>query len=77
MRTERDVIGEVQLPDDVFYGINTARARENFRITGLTADSDHIVSIAQVKKAAALANADGGSLDRETELATTGMPMRS
>ncbi len=65
MRTERDVIGEVQLPDNVFYGINTARARENFRITGLTADSDHIVSIAQVKKAAALANADGGALDKE------------
>ncbi|MGC8608545.1 MAG: aspartate ammonia-lyase [Thermoplasmata archaeon] len=65
MRTERDVIGEVQIPDNIFYGINTARARENFKITGLTADSDHIVSIAQVKKAAAMANAEAGSLDKE------------
>ncbi len=65
MRTERDVIGEVQIPDDIFYGINTARARENFKITGLTADSDHIISIAQVKKAAALANAEAGSLAKD------------
>ncbi|BAB60502.1 fumarase [Thermoplasma volcanium GSS1] len=65
MRTERDVIGEIQLEDTVFYGINTARAKENFRITGLTSDSDHIVSIAQIKKAAAMANAEAGALDKE------------
>ena len=34
MRTERDSIGEVFLPDDAYYGVQTARAKDNFPMTG-------------------------------------------
>ncbi|AKA48148.1 aspartate ammonia-lyase [uncultured archaeon] len=61
-RTEKDVLGEVTIEDDCYYGVNTYRARNNFRITGLTADSDHIVSYARIKLAAAVANNKGGKL---------------
>ena len=64
-RTERDVIGEVKIEDDVYYGINTYRAIENFRISGLRADSDHIESIVQIKRSAAIANFLGKKLDAE------------
>ena len=64
-RKEKDVIGEVEIDDSKFYGINTLRAMDNFRITGETADSDHIVSIAAIKLAAALANQEGGWLPKE------------
>ena len=33
VRIERDSLGELELPDDVYWGINTARAIENFRIS--------------------------------------------
>ena len=37
-RKERDVIGEVELPDNVYYGVNTFRAMNNFRISGIVED---------------------------------------
>lgn len=64
-RTERDVLGEVIIDDDKYYGVNTARAIDNFKITGTTADSDHIVSVARLKGAAAWANAKGGRLPED------------
>ncbi len=64
-RTERDVLGEVVIDDDKYYGVNTARAIDNFKITGTTADSDHIVSVARLKGAAAWANAKGGRLPED------------
>lgn len=64
-RTEKDVLGDVVIDDSKYYGINTARAVDNFRITGTTADSDHIVSVARLKGAAAWANMKGGKLDSE------------
>ena len=62
-RKERDVLGEVEIPDGELYGVNTMRAMNNFKITGHTADSDHIVSIAQIKRSAAIANFLGKKLD--------------
>jgi len=38
MRTERDLLGEKRLPADAYYGVQTARALENFRISGVTID---------------------------------------
>ncbi len=64
-RMERDVLGEVEIGDDCYYGVNTFRALENFKITGQTADSDHIVSYARIKLAAAVANNKGGKLSDE------------
>lgn len=56
MRIERDFLGEVQLPDQVYYGVQTLRAVTNFSITGHRLCSEFIVALAVVKKAAANAN---------------------
>ena len=65
MRTEHDFLGSLEVPDDVYYGVQTMRAIENFRITGQKLDPDFIVALAQVKKSAALANMDTGRLPHE------------
>ena len=65
MRTEHDFLGELEVPDDVYYGVQTMRAIENFNITGQKLDSDFIKALATVKKAAALANMDTGRLPHE------------
>jgi fumarate hydratase class II/aspartate ammonia-lyase len=64
-RKERDVLGEVSIDDSKYYGVNTVRAMDNFRITGLIADSDHINSMTIIKKAAASANNMGGKLPED------------
>ena len=65
MRTEHDFIGELQVPDDVYYGVQTMRAIDNFKITGQTIDPDFVQAFAKVKKAAALANMATGRLPKE------------
>ena len=65
MRTEHDFLGNLEVPDDVYYGVQTMRAIENFHITGQKLDPDFIVALAQVKKAAALANMDTGRLPHD------------
>ncbi len=64
-RTETDVIGDVKLEDSNYYGINTYRARENFKITGQTADFDHIEAVVTIKRSAAIANRLGGKLPED------------
>src|SRR5258705_335825 len=61
-RTERDPLGELDVPADAYYGIQTERAVENFPISGLRAPSDLVVATILVKKAAAEANAALGRL---------------
>ncbi|MNI22693.1 Aspartate ammonia-lyase [compost metagenome] len=56
VRIERDFLGEKQVPLDVYYGIQTMRALENFPITGYRIHKELIVALAMVKKAAAAAN---------------------
>ena len=60
MRVERDLLGEKAIPDDVYYGVQTARAIENFHISGVPISQypDLIRSLAMVKLAAARANYD-------------------
>ena len=55
-RTERDPLGEYDVPADAYYGIQTARAVDNFRISDLRAPADLIVATVLVKRAAAEAN---------------------
>jgi fumarate hydratase class II len=62
-RTERDPLGEYDVPADAYYGIQTARAVENFRISELRAPSDLIVATVLVKRAAAEANEALGRLE--------------
>ena len=62
-RIERDSLGELNVPSEAYYGVQTARAVENFPISGLRAHPDLIVATILVKRAAAEANAALGRLD--------------
>ena len=64
-RTERDPLGELQVPADAYYGIQTLRAAENFPISGFTASPDLIAATVLIKKAAAEANRTLGRLDAD------------
>ncbi len=64
MRTETDSIGSIQLHDDVYYGIQSYRAQENFPLTDSKMMPEMIISLAEIKKAAAIANGLNGSLDK-------------
>jgi aspartate ammonia-lyase len=64
-RVEHDFIGEKQVSDNAYYGIQTLRALENFQVTGIPVSREplFIKSFAFVKKAAAMANCDCGVMD--------------
>lgn len=62
-RKEHDFLGEVEVPETVYYGIQTVRALENYPSTGVRYDSSLYRAYAMVKKAAALANVEIGRLD--------------
>jgi aspartate ammonia-lyase len=62
-RTESDPLGDLPVPADAYYGVQTARAVENFPISGLRAPADLVVATILVKRAAADANAELGRLD--------------
>jgi aspartate ammonia-lyase len=61
-RTERDPLGELSVPADAYYGIQTARAVQNFPISGLRAPADLVTATVLVKKAAAETNRELGRL---------------
>jgi len=63
-RVETDSLGEVRVPRDAWYGAQTQRAIENFPISGMRAHPEFVRATAQVKLAAARANARLGKLDR-------------
>jgi aspartate ammonia-lyase len=65
-RTEKDSLGTKEIPADVYYGVQTARAVENFPISGLRAHPSLIRAIAMVKEAAAEANRELGLVDAKT-----------
>ena len=62
-RVERDPLGEHAVPAEAYYGIQTARAVENFPISGLRAPGDLVDATVLIKKAAAQANVTLGRLD--------------
>ncbi len=64
-RIERDSVGEKQVPVEAYYGVQTLRAAENFTITGLTIHPQMVTSVAEIKKASAIANFQAGCLDKE------------
>lgn len=65
LRTESDLIGTVELPTDVYYGVNTVRAAENFQLSSSRIEQfpELIEALAIIKQAAAAANRDVGALD--------------
>lgn len=66
-RLEHDFLGEKEISKDVYYGIQTLRAIENFHITGipLKVEPLFVQALGYVKKAAAMANAELGVLDKD------------
>ena len=63
-RTEKDSIGTKDVPQDVYYGVQSLRAAENFHITGLAMHPEIINSLAFIKKAAAITNCETGILEK-------------
>ena len=61
-RREHDILGEVDVPVDVYYGSFTLRARDNFQISNTTIQGSFIETLALVKKASAFANHQLGTL---------------
>jgi aspartate ammonia-lyase len=62
-RVERDPLGELRVPADAYYGVQTQRAVENFPISGLKAPAPLVAATVLVKQACARANAALGRLD--------------
>jgi fumarate hydratase class II len=63
-RVEKDSLGELHVPADAYYGVQTQRAVENFPISGLKQYPAFIWSMAAIKRAAAIVNHDLGLLDK-------------
>src|SRR6516164_8890283 len=64
-RIEKDFLGERELTDDVYYGVQTLRGKDNFHITGIPMSREpyFVKAFGYVKKAAAMANRELGVLD--------------
>ncbi len=64
-RIEKDTMGEMQVPSDRYWGAQTARSLQNFKIGGETMPRELIRALGILKKAAALTNAELGTLPKE------------
>ena len=66
-RTEHDLLGPKEIPIDAYYGVQTARALENFQISGVNTNfyPDYVKAYAMVKLAAARANFDVGRMKKD------------
>jgi aspartate ammonia-lyase len=66
-RIEKDFLGEKQVPENAYYGVQTVRGLENFHITGMPMSREpyFVKAFGYVKKAAAMANRDLGVLDKK------------
>ena len=64
-REEYDSIGARMIPADAYYGVQSLRGAENFRITGRMLHPEFIRAIAEIKKATAMANKEAGVLKPE------------
>src|SRR5216117_3831863 len=73
-RIEHDLLGDLAVPADAYYGVQTARALENFRISGIEMRlyPNFIKGLAMVKLAAARANFETGGFSREILTAIEG-----
>lgn len=66
-RLEHDFLGELEIPADIYYGVQTCRALDNFNVTRIPISSipEFIRSLAWIKKAAAQANAKLGVIPQD------------
>ncbi len=68
-RVEHDYLGPVRVPKSAYWGAQTQRAAENFKVSGLRPFKEYTYSIILIKKAAALANVKAGLMDKKKGLA--------
>lgn len=73
-RIEHDLLGDMEIPMDCYYGVQTRRAVENFKITGVRISHTPamIKALAYVKKAAALANMELGMIGADVAKSIAG-----
>jgi len=64
-RVEKDFLGDLNVPENVYWGIHTQRAVNNFRLSSQKVNPSLIRALAQVKKACGQANAETGFLSPE------------
>ena len=64
-RTESDSMGDKQIPSNVYYGIQTLRAIENFPISGIKPLSTYVDACVLIKKATAIANGELGCIPQD------------
>src|SRR3989344_4367518 len=64
-RTEKDYLGVKKIPSNAYYGIQTQRALDNFRVSGLHLQKSMIYSLAIIKKSAAISNLKDKKLERK------------
>ncbi|MHA1193551.1 MAG: hypothetical protein ACTSP9_14905 [Promethearchaeota archaeon] len=64
-RIEKDILGEIEVPSDAYWGVNTQRAIQNFQISGKVFPQIFIISLAQLKKASLLANMELGLINEK------------
>lgn len=71
MRVEKDMLGELAIEDNLYYGVQTARSLQNFAVSGRSIEDYFylIKCMAFIKKAASLSNYDAGELDQEKKTA--------
>ncbi|MCL4383351.1 MAG: aspartate ammonia-lyase [Candidatus Marsarchaeota archaeon] len=62
---EKDIVGEVIVPSNVYYGVETERALNNYRVSGLHIQREFIQIYALIKKCAAISNMNIGKLDKK------------
>lgn len=65
-RIEKDYLGEMKVPGRAYYGVQTARALENFPVSGQTSLMVFTLAMVSIKKAAAMVNVELGCLDSKT-----------
>jgi len=76
-RIERDSLGELPVPADALYGIQTERARQNFAISQLLPLAPFVTAVVWIKLAAALTHKQTGRLDRSSPTRSCGRRTRS
>ena len=64
-RIEYDLIGSLEIPVSAYYGIQSLRAKNNFNISGRKMNPQFIISLAEIKKAAALTNRKYNNLNKD------------
>ncbi len=65
MRVEKDFLGQVEVPDDAYYGVFTVRAAKNFNLTNMRARPVFIHMLGRIKQSAAQVHLDLGQMPPE------------